>query len=655
MLLALLPYFNCLGNGYVYDDNFLILKHPALVGPFDLAKILAAPYWGEIHSALLWRPLTTLSFSLGPQLGIGSAFLPHLINLALHALVTVLWYRLLVRLFDQANVAWAAAAIFAVHPLHTEAVTWVSGRAELLCGAFSLAALHLALSVERRVRWLTPLAVLLAVGAKESAITLPMLLFAIGRTGRMAKSSASSGSGRASTLGLALASLIPIALYVVLRHQVLGSWSAPATDAADNPMIGTNLFQRFPTILDCAGRYLGLTLWPARLAADYSAPVLSLLRTPTGFMWLGTIALLGLVALTVRRRERIEGWGSTFTLISYAVASNVPVPIGTIFAERLFYLPSAGLILVCVAGIAMVVRTRVALLRPAQALLVLVLIAGAARTWVRNADWKDEASFFKAGVAAQPRSPKMQAAVAVVLNREHRPEEALAHAAEAMRLDPTALPQRETYAATLDLLGRTEEELSFLREVLTRDPRDRASRKRLLALLATRGLHEEAARVAADGLAKDPGEFYWSVAVAQAAQARGDYDAASTAWGIVVRLAPDAKDAPLYHAFCLLKSGRMEDAREAYAEAARRDPQSAAAMNGLAWTLLETGGSAEEAMRYARQATALDPSAQNFDTLAEAALRAGDRASALEAARRAAELEPGSERRQALLGKVEAN
>ncbi|MFN8549112.1 MAG: tetratricopeptide repeat protein [Candidatus Eisenbacteria bacterium] len=554
MLLALLPYLNCLGNGYVYDDNFLILKHPALVGPFDLAKILAAPYWGEIHSALLWRPLTTLSFSLGPQLGIDSAFLPHLINLALHALVTVLWYRLLLRLFAQANVAWAAAAIFAVHPLHTEAVTWISGRAELLCGAFSLAALHLALSEERRLRWLSPLAVLLAVGAKESAITLPMLLFAIGRTGRPAQSGPASSSRRAPTLGLALASLIPIAFYVVLRHQVLGSWSAPATDAADNPMIGTNLIQRFPTILDCAGRYLGLTLWPARLAADYSAPVLSLLRAPTGFMGLGAIALLGLVALTVRRRERIEGWGATFTLISYAVASNVPVPIGTIFAERLFYLPSAGLILVCVAAVAALARSRPALLRPALALLVVVIVAGAARTWVRNVDWRDEASFFKAGAAAQPKSPKLQAGVAVVFNREHRPEEALAQAAMAMQLDPTALPQRETYAATLELLGRTDEALAFLRDVVARDPRDRASRKRLLVLLDGRGMHDEATAVAADGLAKDPGEIYWSVAAAKAAQS------AATTMRRVPRgpkwcgSLPTRRTAPLYHAFCLLWS-----------------------------------------------------------------------------------------------------
>ncbi len=633
VLASVLPYLNCLGNQFVFDDNFLVAKHPALVAPFNLATLLSTPYWGPIKAALLWRPVTTLSFSLGTQLGLTSMVWPHAINLALHAAVTLLLYRLVLRLYNDGVVALYAGLLFAVHPLHSEAVTWISGRAELLAAAFSLAAIHLSIAERPWQRWLALPAAFLAVASKESAIVLPAALLYLRWARRRDEARPS--------WGIALASIAPMLLYLALRRAVLGVWSAPITDAADNPMYGTHVFARLLTVLDCAGRYVGLVLWPARLSADYSAPVLQLVTAPNLYALLGLATMVLLFTLALARRDRVEGFGAAFTLIFYAVASNLIVPIGTIFAERLFYLPSAGLLLVLVVGMATLARRRPAFARPLAAALAVVLALGVTRTWTRNHDWRDEATFFKEGVATQPKSPKMQAAVAVVWNREHQPLKALEHAAAAMRLDPTARPQRETYAATLELLERTDEAIEFLRDIVSKDPADGDARKRLLALLATKGRQEEALRIARDGIAREPAEVAWTVAAAKAAQAMRAYEDAVTLWEDAARLAPRAPDVPLFQAFCLIKLGRMEDAKLAYVEVLRRDPNSSAAMNGYAWALLETGA-VDEALRYARMAVEADSVAHNFDTLAQAELRAGNRAAALDAIRKATALEPSN-------------
>jgi protein O-mannosyl-transferase len=631
LALSILPYANSLRNGYVFDDRLLVQENPVLKAPLDLWRLLTSPYWGSVALALLWRPVTILSFALGPPPGATSAVWPHLLNILLHAGVTLLWFRLIRRLFADKTVALVAAALFAVHPLHTEAVTWISGRAELLAAAFSLAALHLAHAERPWARWLTPLVVFLAVGSKESAALLPVILLFTHWVLRDKRSG--------PTLRLVLACVAPVVLYVTLRRLVLGTWSGPAPDPADNPMSGTGLFARMPTVLDCAGRYLGLTFWPAKLSADYSSPILRLVRTPTPYSMLGFIGLAGLVYLVLRHRDRPEGWGAGFTLLTYALASNLMVIIGTILAERLFYLPSAGALLIVAVGAVLLLRRRPSLLWPMRVLLAVALLAGGIRTWIRNDDYRDESSFYKAGSRTQPLSPKMQANVALVYNQAGEYQKGLDHAAEALRLDPTARNPRDTYAASLQALGRTEEALAFLRKDLEYDPMDQKIRLRTIRLLAEKGLKEEAYQVALAGVHAEPEQAVWYTEAARQAQTMGNYEAAFANWEQAMRRAPGATDVPIFYAFCLLQAGRPAQANEVYREALRRDPRSAMAMNGCAWTLLETGGSAEEAVEYARMAVARDPLPSYFDTLTRAELAAGNCRAALEAARAAARLD----------------
>jgi len=646
-LLSILPYLNGLRGGFVFDDRYLAAAHPAVqgTGGFEIGRTLTAPYWGELQGALLWRPVTTLSFALDQRIGGGSPAWFHVVNLLLHAAVTILWALLVRRLTRRDALALVTGALFAVHPLHTEAVTWISGRAELLAAAFGLAGLHFALpgSARRWTRWLAPIAILLAIGSKESAVTIPLVLVLIGwslGTRRPGGTPATSAL-RPPSRWIAVASFTPILVYVLVRRAVLGTWAGPTPDPMDNPMVGVGLAARIPTALECAGRYVSLVLWPARLSVDYSTPALTLVRTVTPLLALGVASAAGLVWLAIRRRGTPEGFGAGFAILTFALASNLPVVIGTIFAERLFYLPSAGILLAgATGGFALARRGGRVPARVLQAALLVVLVAGGVRTWVRNRDFRNEATLYAAGARTMPRSPKMRYNNALELIKEGRNEEALREGVEAIRLNPSSRESRRVIAGALDSLGRADEAIRMLETFLVADHKDHDVRRMLINMLVKKGEKARADSIAEAGMVEEPDLPEWIGRSARAAQERGELSRAIPLWREARARAPDAPDAALNLAWCLLRSGDPGGACDAYRDALRLMPSSALAANGLAWATLETGGDVAEAIRLAESATASEKNPSYFDTLARAYIAAARCPDAVRAAEQAVALAP---------------
>lgn len=646
-VLALVPYGNALRADFVYDDVSLFLLHPQVQGAFDPWGLATARYWA---GQAMWRPLPTLTFGIDHLIAGNVPFLPHLVNCLLHVCVTLALAGILLTITGRRTLAFVAGALFAVHPIHTEAVTWISGRAELLAALLSLLALLLATNASVRHSRGRQAAILttafLAICSKESAVTLaPLLLyFAWAMPAR-----------RASLLRAAALALVAFLVYLPLRWLVLGTLGAPSINPLDNPLVGLGLFSRFPTALDAAGRYLLLFLWPARLSLDYSPPVLTIVRALTPQLLLGLAAAGGLGLLAVRYRERPEGWGAAMTLLTFAMASNIIVAIPTIFGERLFYLPSAGLTIVVAAAALRVVERRPRTRHAGLALLAVVLCAGTLRTWARNSEFRSDSVLYPAEVRAQPRSARMRLNYALQLNLEKRYEEALAQGREALRLNPASRDSRNAITTSLVELGRTNEAIAFLQSQLAVDPLDAVSRSRLVGLLDVQdpGRADSIAQAAiADPALRTPELL---AIAAKRAQDRGEFARAGVLWQLLMAAAPRSVDSALYLGYCMLRLNRPADAKTAYEEALRRAPGNPEASNGIAWCLLEIGGSADEAARYAADAVRSSPgSSYMHDTLARALLAAGRCADARAAAERGIALDPASESLRQRLRAIEA-
>jgi hypothetical protein len=177
-LLAAAVFAHTLPFDFVYDDVPVILRNEHLHSLAAWREILAGPWW----SSGLYRPLTSLTFAINWAMGGGSPWPFHLTNVLAHAAASVLVLLLAKRLLPPAA-ALAAALLFAVHPVHVEAVANLVGRAEVLATLFTVAAALLYLEWGERP---TPLRgagvlllVLLGLGSKESAFAAPALLLVV--------------------------------------------------------------------------------------------------------------------------------------------------------------------------------------------------------------------------------------------------------------------------------------------------------------------------------------------------------------------------------------------------------------------------------------------------------------------------------------------
>ena len=625
--LAIVPYLNALEAGFVYDDSGLVVGHAAVQGDFSPERALTAPYWrpATARATALWRPWTTLSFAIDDAIADDSAGWMHAVNLLLHVAVVLLGFAFLLRIGAPLPAAAAAAALFAVHPLHTEAVTWISGRAELLAAIGVLGALLSATRSGLAGTLGCAAATALALGSKESAAFLPFAILLLGLA---------RGTGTRRSLPPAAASLAVVLLYAALRFQVLGTWGGPVPGASENPMVGTTLPERLPTVFDIAGRYVSLVAWPHPLAIDYSPPVLGLASGLTAYGVLGLATTAGLLALVAVRPRSAVGIAAGLSIAAYGVASNLVVVIGTQFAERLFYLPSLGLVFIAVTLAMQLPIPRKAL----GVFLCAALLAGSVATWRHNRVYRDDLTLAEATLIVNPNSPKMSYNRARELNRSGRHAEAVREARRALELHPTPWT-RIVLANALVALDRSDEAEALLRATLASQPRSSLERSRLLELLDARNAVEEADALAEQAIEQGERADPWPARAATAAWRRGDLELAAERWRAVAASHPDNAFAWREMAQAAYVSGDAADALVGFERAVELAPDDAAANNGLAWLLLDTGHSTDRALSLAREAVETDPRPEFIDTYARALHEAGRCSEALEQARRAAELD----------------
>jgi len=386
-----LIYGKTLRNQFTMDDGIYILRnaqvtHPSVQGLFAPNK-----------DSNVFRPLTFATFALNWRVGGARPLGFHLFNLILHAGATLLLYLLLAALLESLpavkDVAFAAALVFAVHPLHTEAVSSVVGRAELLAAGFVFAAWMLHLQ-DRQIPAL--ICFVLALLSKESAVVfLPLLL--VGDYAR--------GTWKPRFRYGAIAALTLVYLGVLWKLQG-GRFGQPTISQLDNPLAVIPAPWRILNAFRVAWKYVALHFYPAKLSCDYSfnsIPIYMDLRHTLPAL-LAMLAAVGAWMWAVWKRRAALILAGGIYLGAFAVTANILMPTGTIMGERLAYLPSAGFCLLVALGWNWL-RNRQRVV--ALAALTAVLAAFAMRTMVRNRDWQDNLNLYSAGVRVSPGSAKM--------------------------------------------------------------------------------------------------------------------------------------------------------------------------------------------------------------------------------------------------------
>jgi len=443
-----------LGNGFAQDARLLVMvegrdgvPNPMVEELRPLTDYFTSYYWkGAAPSAHLYRPLTVLSFALtrrllGMPLG-DDALAQHAVDLLLHVLATAVVFGLLRALQVRRGPALLATLVFGVHALHAEAIASVVGRAELLAfvggGAGALLAMGAGRFGRGHLTWLRLLAAagcfFAAFAAKESA--LPWLVFApLLGAARAWRRRALDGAGvRGEALRVGLCALPGAVLFLVLRAAVLAPLvDAPAVEHAVNPLHDADPRTRVATATVVWAYGLWKTVWPFWSVSDYGGQTFARRDDVLAWPVLGAaVVLAAVLVLTVcgARRSPLAGLaGACFLGFGFAT-SNLAFPIGTIFAERLGYTPSLALSLLLVP-----------LVESAWGRIVagVAVVWCAASAWAlaaRLPDWRDDQTLLLRDVEANPLSARLHGGAADCLRAHGDLAGAVAHAREAVALDP---------------------------------------------------------------------------------------------------------------------------------------------------------------------------------------------------------------------------
>jgi len=462
--ITLLAWANSFESGFVFDNNTLLLGDSRIqkVTLENLALIVNHTYWWPNGESGLYRPLTTLTYLLNYAI-LGNADRPagyHWINLLLHTGNVLLLFALARRLVKDFWQSFFIAAVWAVHPVLTESVANIVGRADLLAGMATLGGLLIYLtSTEargwRRLAWLTGLTTVTAVGvfSKESAVVIVGIVALYEATWRNPRRL------RGFLFGCLAMSPAVIAMWW-MRSRVLAASAPTRFPFQDNPIVGADFWTGRLTAVKVLAKYLGLLVWPAHLSTDYSYAQIPLTdgRLTDWMAWIA-VATVAIGVVFLYRWNKTAFFAAGFAFLTLLPASNLLFPVGTIMAERLLYLPAIGLS-VCLTLALFSAGRRIHLKVFAPVALCLITAGFGARAWARNADWRDDDTLWSAAVRTSPVSFKTHAGLAHALYAEHDLDGAIAEDERSLAI-LDSLPDQRNSAPTYVRTGAQHIEKAY--------------------------------------------------------------------------------------------------------------------------------------------------------------------------------------------------
>uniref|UniRef100_A0A8D2JNN3 Protein O-mannosyl-transferase TMTC1 n=1 Tax=Sciurus vulgaris TaxID=55149 RepID=A0A8D2JNN3_SCIVU len=657
---ALLAGASCLCYGrslqgeFVHDDVWAIVNNPDVRPDAPLRwGIFTNDFWGkgmaENTSHKSYRPLCVLTFKLNIFLTGMNPFYFHAVNVILHCLVTlVLMYTCDKTVFKNRGLAFVTALLFAVHPVHTEAVAGIVGRADVLaCLLFLLAFLSYNRSLDQCCAGdcfsptASPFFLLLslflgtcAMLVKETGITvfgvcLVYDFFSLSHKQDMSSngvihrhSPQQPGSPQPSSLPAH-----PHPENGKQRFPHKGAWSGchsplpPEPKNSGFPVSPRAVWSlmRFLTYSYLLAFNVWLLLAPVTLCYDWQVGSIPLVETIWDMRNLATIllavvmTLLSLHCLTAfKRLEHKEVLvGLLFLVFPFIPASNLFFRVGFVVAERVLYTPSMGYCILFVHGLSKLCTW---LNRCGATTLivstVLLLLLFSWKTVKQNEIWLSRESLFRSGVQTLPHNAKVHYNYANFLKDQGRNREAIYHYRTALKLYPR-------HASALNNLGTltrdTAEAKMYYQRALQLHPQHNRALFNLGNLLKSQEKKEEAISLLKDSIKYGPefADAYSSLASLLAEQER--FKEAEEIYQAGIKNCPDSSDLHNNYGVFLVDSGSPEKAVAHYQQAIRLSPSHHVAMVNLGrlYRSLGENSMAEEwykrALQVARKAEILSP------------------------------------------------
>ena len=464
--IAFLIFAGTFTNPFLHDDIAIIGENPLVRESGRILEAFQHDYWAVVETNekrdRLYRPLTIASFALNHTLGGLNPLGYRIANALFHALASLALFWLCMRFGLSRGAAGAVSLLFALHPVHTEAVNAVVARADLLAAAGVFGGLGLLMSValpgakldesqgekkatnggdsERGI--LVPITLtcalcLFALLSKEIGVALlfsALLWWLWGRYVLKEKERPPLGH----TLTAVCALVLVLIIYVWMRYAALGMLARPYPPSKlDNVLALMPAGERIFGAVGVLGRYFKLLVWPWPLSMDYSFAQIPVEGVEAA-LWAagGALGFLawGYASWRLRKDMPWVAFGLIVFIGAYLPVSNLLIPMGTIMAERVLYIPSAGFLIALVptAGVWLNQKDW----RVGAALLVGVCLLFGALTIKRNQDWGETLRFWRRTAEVSPKSARALRVYGQALIDRNRFREAIAPLQKSVKIYP---------------------------------------------------------------------------------------------------------------------------------------------------------------------------------------------------------------------------
>ena len=480
-VLAILIYIPSFNSGFTLDDVIIIEENTLIRSLNNIPQLWTTHYWAgkiDANDTGLYRPLTLTTYALQYAMHGQNAGPYHILNILLHALACFAMMRMISLMFVDIRLAAIAGLFFAIHPIHTEAVSGVVGRAEILSAIFILAAgiCYHHWRKNGNLTWLGALAATTfgAIASKEHGF---MLFAVIGLQEAVYAFTSKKNQFNHKRFWPAMAAIIAISIVLwIVRSSVTGP------PVSHEQWLVVSAADRMATATRTIAEYAGMHILPLKLSADYWTDEVKIVGWGTLTIIVSFLILAGMLIFAFWKRKEFSSlsWGILFFFLTLAPVSNFFFAAGFLKAERILYIPSIGVI-TAMAAILVWMWDQQKL-----KLVTMILVVGMGgffivKTLGRQPDWKNNYTLALATVKTSPNSPRFNDMLGLELRKQEK-HDAIKYFEKAVKGNPNHVPAIVNLATSYKNLGRNAEAAQMLENALRIDPGTMATYVNLMSV-----------------------------------------------------------------------------------------------------------------------------------------------------------------------------